>query len=68
MPAARPSKAAVMNSISAVIELGFQPAELQVNADGSFRVQIMQAPGAKIIDPECFEGDNSEPMSWGDAA
>ena len=66
MPAARPSKASICNAVSGLVEAGFQPASLQVAADGSFRIDFVDGlNSAALVTPQEI-GDDCEVLAWED--
>lgn len=46
MPAAKLSKASMTNALDAIIAAGLTPGHVRVDADGSFRVDIIPVGGA----------------------
>jgi len=67
MPAARPTKAAISNAIMAVVSAGLTPGAIQINNDGSFRVEIVTASELQSCAPSAI-ANNDGPLTWEEAA
>lgn len=65
MPAAKPSKAAIIRAIEAVQAAGLVPAAVFVGPDGSLRIETQATPPAPVEGdqpPLDAEGGNVTPM------
>ena len=67
MPAARPTKATIGNAIMAVVSAGLTPGAIQINNDGSFRVEIVTESDLQSCAPSAIANDGG-PLTWEDAA
>ena len=68
MSAARPSQAVINNAMMAIVASGHNPGAVQVNPDGSFRVEVLPS-GAAAASTETEERSTQPmPLTWEEAA